>query len=223
MVNCTGIGAHALCPEDPTGGPFPVQGQIAIVHAPHVRVACYEIDEEVAYIIPSSAKYGGGYVELGGTSVAGAWSRTPDPRVTQGILERCTRMVPALHGAKVVDEYVCLRPKRKDGVRMEVEWRPLRRLLQPQTMMNNTAGPQEGEELEEGPKRFAVVHNYGHGGAGYTLSWGMACEVSALVRKAMAEEAYTSPLLLKDAHNETQQQQQPRHHYRDGADMKSKL
>jgi D-amino-acid oxidase len=39
--------------------------------------------------------------------------------------------------------------------------------------------PARGEVRLERERRF--VHNYGHGGAGYTLSWGCAEEVARLV------------------------------------------
>ncbi|MBO6525102.1 MAG: FAD-binding oxidoreductase [Balneolaceae bacterium] len=39
--------------------------------------------------------------------------------------------------------------------------------------------------LEKDPN-FSVVHNYGHGGAGYTVSWGCANSVLELVRKSLS-------------------------------------
>jgi D-amino-acid oxidase len=73
--------------------------------------------------------------------------------VTAGILARCTDIVPALAGATVLDSVAGLRPGRPE-VRLEVD-----------------------EDLLPVP----VVHNYGHGGSGVTISWGCAAEVTALV------------------------------------------
>lgn len=91
-------------------------------------------------------------IVVGGTDDEGEWSRTPDPATAEQILKRATALVPELSGATVLRHKVGLRPGRAQ-VRLEVEQR--------------------------GPSR--VVHCYGHGGAGVTLSWGCADEVAALV------------------------------------------
>ena len=63
--------------------------------------------------------------------------------------------MPALAGARVVRHKVGLRPARPT-VRLDAERRDGR----------------------------TVVHCYGHGGAGVTLSWGCAADVVALVQAA---------------------------------------
>lgn len=91
-------------------------------------------------------------IVVGGTADEGDWSRTPDQATAAKILERATALVPELARAKVLRHKVGLRPARPQ-VRLEVEQR--------------------------GSSR--VVHCYGHGGAGVTLSWGCADEVASLV------------------------------------------
>jgi D-amino-acid oxidase len=91
-------------------------------------------------------------VVVGGTDDEGEWDRRPDPDVAKLILERAVDLVPELGSAKVVGHKVGLRPARPE-VRLEAE--------------------RVGETR--------VVHCYGHGGAGVTLSWGCAEEVAALV------------------------------------------
>lgn len=92
-------------------------------------------------------------IVVGGTDDEGEWDRTPDPDVAKQILERAIALVPRLRGAAVLGHRVGLRPARPQ-VRLEVEGRA------------------------DGTR---VVHCYGHGGAGVTLSWGCADEVTALV------------------------------------------
>lgn len=91
-------------------------------------------------------------VVVGGTDEEGEWDRTPDPEVAARLLRRAAELVPELARARVLRHKVGLRPARPE-VRLEAE--------------------------ERGDMR--VVHCYGHGGAGVTLSWGCAEEVSALV------------------------------------------
>ena len=99
----------------------------------------------------------GGDVVLGGTADEDAEETHPDPAVADGIVQRAVAAVPALAGARVLEHRVGLRPWRAE-VRLEAE-------------------PVGGA---------TVIHNYGHGGAGVTLSWGCAEHV---VRLAESETA----------------------------------
>ena len=91
-------------------------------------------------------------VVCGGTAETGAELTAPDPVVEAAILFRAVALVPALAGAPVLSRAVGLRPSRPE-VRLEAV-AAADRLL---------------------------VHCYGHGGAGVTLSWGCAEDVVALV------------------------------------------
>lgn len=88
-------------------------------------------------------------IVVGGTSQEGDWNRRPDPVAAEQMLQRARRLVPALAGAEVLGHRVGLRPVRPT-VRLETE-------------RTGDGSP--------------VVHCYGHGGAGVTLSWGCADEV----------------------------------------------
>ncbi|WP_417077596.1 FAD-dependent oxidoreductase [Micromonospora profundi] len=89
---------------------------------------------------------------LGGTAEPGSTDLNPNEGTTREIINRCAAIEPRLTEAKVLSTRVGIRPCR-DSVRLEHE----------------TAG------------RVHVVHNYGHGGSGISLSWGCADSVSTLV------------------------------------------
>jgi D-amino-acid oxidase len=89
---------------------------------------------------------------LGGTAEEGNFSLAPDPAQAEGILARCRPLLPPGARLEVLEHKVGLRPGRPT-VRLEEERMAARR----------------------------VIHNYGHGGAGVTLSWGCAEEVAARV------------------------------------------
>jgi D-amino-acid oxidase len=72
-----------------------------------------------------------------------------DSATTSRIVAECCRVLN-IDEPPVLAERVGLRPFRKSGVRLE------------------------RDRLRDGR---AVIHNYGHGGAGFTLSWGCAREV----------------------------------------------
>jgi D-amino-acid oxidase len=94
-------------------------------------------------------------IVIGGTSQPDSWDLTIRPDTAQAILDRAAVHVPELRQAKVIKHRVGLRPARP-AVRCE--------------------SVRVGEQT--------IVHCYGHGGSGVTLSWGCADEVLALVKNA---------------------------------------
>jgi D-amino-acid oxidase len=140
VVNCTGLAAAQLCGDDAL---TPIRGQVVHVR-PRSGVPCLVDDAELTYVLPRPD-----VCVLGGVSQPGDADLRSRPEETEAILDRCTRLVPALAGAEIVGVHVGLRPGRAGGARVE----------------------REGD----------VVHCYGHGGAGLTLSWGCAQEVVRLL------------------------------------------
>ena len=108
-------------------------------------------------------------IVVGGTLESHNYSTESDPKTITSILKRNAELVPAIIDAQVVDTYACLRPYRPT-VRLETE----------------SADGQSGS---------IVVHCYGHGGQGWTLHWGCALDVAALV----GQELTTKGLLLGGA------------------------
>ena len=92
-------------------------------------------------------------IVVGGTEDEGDWDRSYDEASAKEILARARELVPALSGARVLGHRVGLRPARP-AVRLEAG-------------VTSAGG--------------RVVHCYGHGGAGVTVSWGCADDVADLV------------------------------------------
>jgi D-amino-acid oxidase len=95
---------------------------------------------------------------LGGTQEHGRWDREPDPAAAKVILAKCAAVEPRLAGVKVLGHRAGLRPVR----------------------------PQVRLDCERTAAGHHVVHNYGHGGAGISLSWGCAQETAKLAIAALA-------------------------------------
>jgi D-amino-acid oxidase len=146
VVNCAGIGARDLVPDD---GLTPVRGQVVVAANPGLTeffVGEGADPAEVTYLFPH-----GPIVVLGGTQQHGEASLHPDPATADRIVAHCVAAEPRLADAPVLGHRVGLRPVRAE-VRLEVQ--------------------------AIGGGRH-LVHNYGHGGAGVTLSWGCALAVHA--------------------------------------------
>jgi D-amino-acid oxidase len=89
---------------------------------------------------------------LGGTNDDGNWDKDPKTDIAERIVAGCAAIDPRLRGVAILGHRVGLRPCRPE-VRLESE-------------------PLDGGVL---------WHNYGHGGAGISLSWGCAAEITAAI------------------------------------------
>jgi D-amino-acid oxidase len=85
------------------------------------------------------------------------WDTVVRPETSAKIRRNAEEMMPSLEGMKILRAGVGLRPGR-GHVRLEAE------------------------QLLDGRK---VIHNYGHGGAGFTVGWGCAEDVVGLVLAVM--------------------------------------
>jgi D-amino-acid oxidase len=91
---------------------------------------------------------------IGGTTRRNDWNTEVDEELSKEILRRAKEFEPLIKDAVVKYAGVGLRPGR-ESVRLEAEQMPDQR---------------------------TVIHNYGHGGSGYTCSWGCADDVVELVK-----------------------------------------
>jgi D-amino-acid oxidase len=90
---------------------------------------------------------------FGGTNELSS-NREPDPATTAAIVAECSRVL-GIEPPCVLDVRVGLRPFRRSGICLRAD------------------------RLRDGRR---VIHNYGHGGSGFTLSWGCARAVLDLAR-----------------------------------------
>ncbi|MFE0219683.1 FAD-dependent oxidoreductase [Streptomyces albidoflavus] len=135
----------------PDHGLRPIRGQHVVVTNPGLT----EFFSEDTGLSPDLLCFypHGDIVVLGGTAIDGEDSLAPDDKAAAGILARCAEIEPLLAAARVLEHRIGARPTRAT-VRVEAE------------------------RQEDGT---VVVHNYGHGGAGVTLSWGCAEEARKLL------------------------------------------
>lgn len=156
IVNCSGLRSIDLVGEDM----IPLRG--AVVHAVNPGLVtgahCLSFDEEIegqnmVFIVPR----GRDRLVLGGLVEPGQWSTDLTlenyPPIAQ-MVRRCQEFLPILQDIQLLPGNpvrVGLRPYRQRNVRLERE---------PDTR---------------------IVHNIGHGGSGFTFSWGCAEEAAELL------------------------------------------
>lgn len=93
-------------------------------------------------------------VLIGGVAQPNNWNVEIDSNLTIDIVARCSQIEPSVVDAPILHQFVGLRPGRNQ-VRLETE------------KLNDSC---------------TVIHNYGHAGVGYTLSWGCAQDVTSLAQ-----------------------------------------
>jgi D-amino-acid oxidase len=164
IVNCSGLGARALSDDDVV----PVRGGWLLVENdgrrfPRITTAhCSSLVDSATggnflFIVPR----GRDRLVLGGIAQPDRWSielGSEHSSIQDSIWRRCVEFMPCLANATISERLefrVGLRPFRPAGVRLERE--------------------------EDG----ALVHNYGHGGSGVTLSRGCALDAARLASEVV--------------------------------------
>jgi len=164
IVNCTGLGAYELAGDTDL---CPHRGAVIRIdntgqHMPRITAAhCVANDpstdhQDMIFIVPR----GDDRLLLGGLVEPGEWGTNVGlnyPPI-HNLLRRNVEFLPALARATLDQAEpvrVGLRPFRGQSIRLEHE-------------------PGTG-----------IVHNYGHGGAGVSLSWGCAEQVTALAARLL--------------------------------------
>jgi D-amino-acid oxidase len=166
IVNCTGLGAYELAGDKDL---CPHRGAVIRIentgkYMPRITAAhCVANDpstdhQDMIFIVPR----GGDRLLLGGLVEPSQWGTNVglDYAPIRDLLQRNVEFLPALAGATLDQAEpvrVGLRPFRGQSVRLEHE---------PGT---------------------AIIHNYGHGGAGVSLSWGCAEHVATLAAQLLGD------------------------------------
>ena len=194
IVNCTGLANDHLASDSSCypirgalirvlndGKQFPKVDAALSISAPHgiSRMASTgQETTEIVFIVPRSPSI----LLLGGIAQTNQsdLDLTLDSPVIQRMRQRCEAFLPGLKNAVVDKEYPLtqgLRPFRGGNVRVERELRV-----------------READGKDSRPSR--IIHSYGHGGSGWSLSFGCAEDVVILVEEALADVMPT-PMTLR--------------------------
>jgi D-amino-acid oxidase len=169
VFNCTGLGALDLVGDEliaVRGAWYLVRNDgtdfAAVKEAHCTALQSAAGGGEFIFIVPR----GGDRLILGGIAQPHQWQQEFDEQTAPALehmLEQCRLFMPALRQAEICELSelrVGLRPFRRRGARVELE---------------SGAVP--------------LIHNYGHGGSGVTLSWGAADEAVQLAQQALGLSA----------------------------------
>lgn len=177
IINCTGLSAFSLADDKSC---YPLRGALIRVlndgtDFPKVNsslaiTADVSKDNELVFIVPRNDDI----LLIGGIAQPREWELdlTLDSPEIQRMRSRAEDFLPGLKHARLDPEYPLaqgLRPAREHNVRVERE-------LQKRTVTRH------GQQTEEPSK---IIHCYGHGGAGWSLSFGCAADVAGLVEDVL--------------------------------------
>ncbi|KAF9261193.1 FAD dependent oxidoreductase [Marasmius fiardii PR-910] len=173
ILNCTGIASAETAGDESC---YPIRGGLFRVindgvNFPKVNAALtisadVARHNEIVFIVPRTDNV----LLLGGFTEPNNWNLdlTLDSPVMKRMKARCEEFLPALKNARLDPVYPMaqgLRPFRQGNIRVERELRP----------------------SSYGTKPSRIVHSYGHGGAGWSLSFGCAGDVLHLVEEALLD------------------------------------
>lgn len=136
---------------------FPIRGQIIVAKNTGISrsITIESASEHSEYATYTIARSED--VIMGGVAMTGNWETSIDEATVSGIIARCAHVEPELSAPIILQHKAGLRPGRTE-IRLEMEYLSA---------------------------SCAVIHNYGHGGSGYTVNWGCAEEVAALAQTLM--------------------------------------
>jgi D-amino-acid oxidase len=171
IVNASGLAGHELAGDMTC---YPIRGSLLRVindgtDFPKIRdalVIAADGANEIVFIVPRNDNI----LLLGGCTEPHEWTLdlTLDSPIVQRMRARCEAFLPALRNARLDPEYPLaqgLRPFRARNVRVERDLRTV--------------------DSRRAPSR--IVHSYGQGGAGWSLSFGCAGDVALLIEEALRD------------------------------------
>ncbi|VDM98385.1 unnamed protein product [Thelazia callipaeda] len=167
IVNCAGLNGGKVASDGDDRNMFPIRGIIlevvkfiidsfkfkfGFVNATWHKHFLYKGFE--TFSIPTTDK-----VYIGSVKQAGRYDLEITEQDRSDILGRYYLLQPAIKNSTILSEWSGLRPGRKGGVRLEMTT-----IRFPASKLRNATHS----------KIVKIVHNYGHGGHGLSLSWGCA-------------------------------------------------
>ncbi|KAK3935402.1 FAD dependent oxidoreductase [Diplogelasinospora grovesii] len=142
---------------------------------------------EFVFILPRSDRI----LLLGGISEPYQWKLdyTLDSDIIRRMKERCEEFLPRLKHAHLDDDYPLaqgLRPFRECNVRVERELRRHEPCSDSPAKSGHQSGTGSADSTDDASAASRIAHSYGHGGSGWSLSFGCAEDVLGLVEEILA-------------------------------------